>query len=105
MKPYSVDLKQRVLQKLKNCTQVEVSKMCDIGVYTVKRWAKLQKETGSVSSKKPTGQNLARWITVKFRSILMQIPINHQYNFQVFLFYSLFNYKIIINIHPSKYFY
>ena len=55
MKPYSVDLRERVIKKVNDGRKhSDVPGMFRIGVATVRTWVKLQKEVGSVLPKKPT---------------------------------------------------
>ena len=52
-KPYSLDLRIRVIENLVegNITQAEVANIFKVSLRTVKRWAKLHKKTGSIKPK------------------------------------------------------
>jgi transposase len=53
---YSNDLRIRVINRLKNSKEShqEIADNFEIGVATLRRWIKLQKETGSLDCKVPT---------------------------------------------------
>ena len=53
-KPYSLDLRIRVIENLKDAsmTQLEVADTFRISLRTIKRWVKINKRNGSVEPKK-----------------------------------------------------
>ena len=55
-KPYSLDLRIRVINKIKekSLTQLQAAKTFDVGIATIKRWVKINKDSGNLSPKIPT---------------------------------------------------
>jgi transposase len=54
-KPYSLDLRMRVIENLVegNITQAAVADIFKVSIRTVKRWVKLHNKTGSINPKIP----------------------------------------------------
>ena len=53
-KPYSLDLRERVIKALSSNSQKKVAEMFSISIETVKRWIKVYKQTNSIEPKTPT---------------------------------------------------
>ncbi len=55
-KPYSLDLRIRVINKIKekSLTQLQAAKTFDVGIATIKRWVKINKDSGNLNPKIPT---------------------------------------------------
>ena len=70
MKPYSIDLRSRVLAALdRGVPREEVAKTFSVSLPTIKRWLKLRRETGALEPRKGVpgppahkGAALAAWL-------------------------------------------
>jgi len=76
MKPYSKDLRLRVLAAVdRGAPRAEVAKTFEVSMPTIKRWLKLRRETGGVEPKKGTpgpparkGAALKEWLPEQLRN-------------------------------------
>lgn len=58
MKPYSVDLRQRVLGALeRGMSRAEIVRTFQISAGSLKRWLKQQRQTGSLQPRRPSGRH------------------------------------------------
>ena len=62
-KPYSLDLRIRVINKIKekSLTQLQAAKTFDVGIATIKRWVKINKDSGNLNPKIPTIMTPKNW--------------------------------------------
>lgn len=61
MKPYSIDLRKRVLSALdKGMSRTEAIKTFEVSESSIKRWVRIQKSTGDVLPKRATGGRQAK---------------------------------------------
>lgn len=70
MKPYSVDLRERVVRAVAIGTpRDEVAAMFAVSVPTIERWLRLKRETGDLAPKPVPGP-----VAVKTRAVMAALP-------------------------------